>query len=249
MYINYDKQNLVSVIIVTFNAAKILNNAIQSVLNQTYENVECLIIDGASTDGTVDIIKKHNVDYISEPDNGIFDAMNKGWKMAKGEWILYLGADDELLPDGIEALVKDCAGYDIVYGNTILKYSSGQTKKQYSKEINKIITGMVSCHQSLMTKKNVFIALGGFDTKYELLADYDLVLRAHISSFRFKQICDFVSIFSLNRTGCRNINKIIVENYKIIKRNKSVSISCLYIITAYLFARYYIRYIKRKILQ
>ena len=100
---------MISVIICTFNSGEITRRAIESVLNCNYENLECIVVDGASNDGTVDIIKSyvgnHKFRYISEPDSGIYNAMNKGWRMAKGEWIHYLGADDELLPDGICYLI------------------------------------------------------------------------------------------------------------------------------------------------
>ena len=102
---------MISVVICTYNSGEITRRAIESVLNCNYENIECLVIDGASKDGTVNIIKSY-VDnpkfrYISESDTGIYNAMNKGWRMAKGEWIHYLGADDELLPNGLHELLDN----------------------------------------------------------------------------------------------------------------------------------------------
>lgn len=89
----------VTVVIATFNVGRTISSAIESLINQTYPNWECLVIDGGSKDNTIDILKLYKqkesrVDFISEPDNGIYDAFNKGWKKARGEWILYLGADD-----------------------------------------------------------------------------------------------------------------------------------------------------------
>ena len=102
---------LISIIIATYNAEETLHDALESVLNQSFQDWECLVVDGASKDNTVKIIEefcKHDkrFRFISEPDKGIYDAFNKGWRMAKGEWIYYLGADDLLLKDALEYFEK-----------------------------------------------------------------------------------------------------------------------------------------------
>lgn len=209
-----------------------MDNAIQSVLNQTYENVECLVIDGASTDNTVDIIKKYNVDYISEPDNGIYDAMNKGWKRAKGEWILYLGADDELLPDGIESFVKESDGYDVVYGDTLLKFQSGKTKRRGNQHLSVVRYRLCSCHQSFMMKKSVLEHLCGFNTRYKVLSDLDLLQRAYLKKYKFKETKAIISIFFVGGVSTNNISAE-KERYEIMKTNKSTKyplLICLYFI-------------------
>lgn len=96
----------VSIIIATFNAAKTLETALESIQNQSFQDWECIIVDGASKDNTIDIIKKYckkdaRFRYISESDNGIYDAFNKGWRLAKGIWVQYLGSDDKLTKDGL----------------------------------------------------------------------------------------------------------------------------------------------------
>ena len=90
---------MVSIIIATYNSEKTLRRALDSVLNQTYQDWECIVVDGASKDNTIEIVKEYvskdtRFRYVSEPDHGIYDAFNKGWKMAKGEWVMYLGSDD-----------------------------------------------------------------------------------------------------------------------------------------------------------
>ena len=100
------KKPKVSIIIATFNSEKTIERALNSVLNQKIQDWECIIVDGASTDATVNIIRKftekdHRFRYLSEPDTGIYNAFNKGWKLANGTWIYYLGSDDELLQNGL----------------------------------------------------------------------------------------------------------------------------------------------------
>ena len=113
-----------SIVIATYNSAKTLRMSLESVLNQSFQDWECVIVDGASKDGTVEIIKEYsNKDarfrYISEPDNGIYDAFNKGWKMAKGEWVYYLGSDDLLMQDDLSNLLQNTGHADVLYGDVI----------------------------------------------------------------------------------------------------------------------------------
>ena len=117
---------MVSIIIATYNSEKTLRRALDSVLNQSYQDWECIVVDGASKDNTIGIVKEYvskdaRFRYISEPDHGIYDAFNKGWKMAKGEWVMYLGSDDEYTKDGIKVLMENSDGADVVYGNVILR--------------------------------------------------------------------------------------------------------------------------------
>lgn len=119
--------NMVSIIIATYNSEKTLKRALDSVLNQSYQDWECIVVDGASKDNTIGIVKEYvskdaRFRYISEPDHGIYDAFNKGWKMAKGQWVMYLGSDDEYTKDGIKVLMENSDGADVVYGAVYLSY-------------------------------------------------------------------------------------------------------------------------------
>ena len=122
------KQPLISIITVTFNAAGTLERAIRSVLNQTYGNYEYIIIDGASTDGTTDIIGRYSdrlTYWISEPDRGLYDAMNKGIAVAHGDYIYFLGSDDMLFPTALEEIFSGHT-FDsgtVIYGN--VRFSTG----------------------------------------------------------------------------------------------------------------------------
>ncbi|MEO3536365.1 glycosyltransferase, partial [Phocaeicola vulgatus] len=119
----------VSIIIAAYNAGPTIEKALCSVEKQSFQDWECLIIDGMSQDDTIQKVKyfadkDNRFRVFSEPDKGVFDAFNKGWQKAQGEWIYYLGSDDELLPDGIKSLMEYADGVDLVYGGIRMKYRS-----------------------------------------------------------------------------------------------------------------------------
>ncbi len=215
---------MVSIIIVTYNASETLEVAIKSVIKQTYQNIECVIVDGLSTDNTVEIIRKYaaldnRIKYISEKDSGIYDAMNKGWKMASGEWILYLGGDDELELKGVEYLMKNSQDADVIYGNTTLLFPSGNRKKQYSGDYSYVKKKSFACHQSLILNKKVFKELNGFNSDYKIIADYDLLLRTYLNNYKFKKVDSFISIFYAGGASSNHL-KVTLERYKIHKENQ-----------------------------
>ena len=165
---------LITVVTVVSNGEKTLEQTIQSVVNQTYANVEYIIIDGASTDGTLDIIKKYEdkIDYWqSEPDKGIYDAMNKGIGLATGEWINFMNAGDCFCNKNVLSnifIMRNVSIFDIVYGNPI--DSNGKSIKQYAPtKLNLFLARMV-CHQAIFAKKTCFIE-NLFNCKYKLIAD------------------------------------------------------------------------------
>lgn len=224
---------LVSIIIATYNAEKTLNSALESVLNQKYQNWECLIIDGASTDQTINILNQYQqkdsrFKYTSEKDSGIYDAFNKGWKKAKGEWILYLGSDDVLLPHGIETLIKNIEGADIIYGNVILLFPNGKEKLQMASDTKCLERAEKSpcCHQSLIMRKEIFSIMDGFDEKYKLMADKDLLIRCYKRGVKFKRINETISKFNI--MGASQTSYISsIESYNIYKKYHNL-ISSLY---------------------
>ena len=214
---------LVSIIIATFNAESTLDNAIDSVLKQTYSPIELIIVDGSSTDNTINIIKinkSDNLQYVSEKDEGIYDALNKGVKLANGEWLLFLGADDLIEPNGISDLMKISLGFDIVYGNVIELHSNGSKIKRKAKNYKTVLWSPFGCHQSILMRKHVIQKLNGFNIKYKIVADFDLIQRAYLAKYKFKKTEDFISIFSLS--GISSLNyKTDIEWWKICKNNSS----------------------------
>jgi len=207
----------VSIITVCFNSEKYLERAIKSVVTQDYPHIEHIIIDGGSKDGTLDIIEKYKnrISYwISEPDNGIYDAMNKGIKVAKGDILYFLNSDDRLYNRDV---VKNAAYFlnsknvDFVYGNILNcslnspnfllgKYPNFITKRHF-------LRGTIG-HPATFFRRGCFVKAGNFDIRYRILSDYEWFLRALfkccLRSYHMKQI---VSIFQCDGTSCDGTNK------------------------------------------
>ena len=186
---NINELPLITVITVVLNGAKTLEETIQSVINQTYPNVEYIIIDGGSTDGTLDIIKKYEnyIDYwISERDKGIYDGMNKGVEIANGKWINFMNAGDifstkKVLKESLKIFtINDIA---IIYSDMIVKFGDyGVLKRAYN--ISKINYFMPFQHQCSFTKSSI-IKECKFDTNFKLASDYNLFLLQYQKGGKF----------------------------------------------------------------
>jgi len=178
----------ISIITVVLNNAECIEECIKSVLDQTYKNIEYIVVDGGSTDGTVEIIKKYEnkiAKWISEPDRGIYDAMNKGIKLATGEIVGMLNSDDFYASnDVISTVVKefqkknvDSVFADLVFVkrddiNKIVRYykSSNFSPKKFG-------YGWMPAHPTFFAKREVYEKYGVFKLKYKIAADYELLLR------------------------------------------------------------------------
>ena len=191
----------ISVIIVTFNSVKYLKGAIESFLKQDYANKELVIIDGGSKDGTVDIIKQYEKQigyWCSEPDKGIYDAMNKGWQRASGEYMLYLGCDDRLLDGALSALGDNANGADLVFGDVKCLHAGGVVRERVTTtHFDVIRKHAIFSHQSLIMKRSVFEKYNGFDCSYRVLADYHLILRAYLGGAKMQYVHQFISLFNM----------------------------------------------------
>ncbi|PKG98922.1 glycosyltransferase family 2 protein [Paraglaciecola sp. MB-3u-78] len=184
---------LISVITVCYNAENELETTIASVINQTYKNIEYIIIDGYSKDNSVDLIKKHvkkaqeknvSLKWISEPDDGIYSAMNKGISLATGSSILLLNAGDSLGSNHIQLTIDQ---YDESL-ESIVVYSDYQ---RYFRELNLyevrassliLDTGMTVCHQSMFIGKKIYEKFGLYSLNFKLASDYEFVLRLKYSN-------------------------------------------------------------------
>ncbi|TKB98625.1 glycosyltransferase family 2 protein [Pedobacter cryophilus] len=177
-----------TIIIPTFNSSNTLKECLDSVFFQTFTNYEILIIDGLSTDKTILIANSYNdkrVKIISETDNGVYDAMNKGIELSQGDWLYFLGSDDSLYnSDVLGKIHKLCLLHpnNWIYGNVSINGNIpwAINKSVYDGEFNlqKIIERNI-CHQSVFYSKSLLTSIGNYNLKFKICADYDLNLRAY----------------------------------------------------------------------
>ena len=174
---------LFTIIIPTFNSDATIEKNLNSIINQNYKDYEVLIIDGLSTDKTLTLINSyaiiHNcIKYKSERDNGIYDAMNKGIELAKGEWIIFLGSDDYFYDNNV---LEDANNYiknklvDVLYGDAILLKEGIKYGGEF--DLTRILTKQNLCHQTIFYRKEVFTKLGKYNLKYKIAADWDFNIR------------------------------------------------------------------------
>jgi len=178
---------LVTVITAVFNGASTIVDCIESVSRQDYPHIEHIIVDGGSTDGTMDVLKEYDdrVDlWISEPDHGVYDAWNKGLQLAHGEWIAFLGADDTFLPGAVrEYMELACRNplANFLTSRARLHHPSG-----YSPEFGRLWSwpraarAMPSVHVGAMHRRSMFARQGEFDARYRIAGDYEFLLRARL---------------------------------------------------------------------
>ncbi len=218
---------LISIITVVFNGEKHLEQTIQSVINQTYDNVEYIIMDGGSTDGTLDIIKKYEeqIDYwVSEKDNGIYDAMNKGITLATGAIIGLINADDWYEKNTIEEIVDTFnidSHADIVYG--LLRHIKNNIEYKIEAQNHNFLCDRMIPHPTCFVKKTVYNKLNNYNIQYRAAADYDFMLRAKSANFNFIKIDEVLANFRIG--GISNVSKMgAIESLEIRRKNKLISL-------------------------
>jgi glycosyltransferase involved in cell wall biosynthesis len=188
---------LISIITAVRNGARTVEQAIQSVLNQTYDNIEYIIIDGASTDGTLEIIRKYDASiayWRSEPDQGLYDAMNKGIAASTGELINLLNADDYLELTAVERVVQAYRGLGkpgIVYGHAYAVDDQYGVKARMLSSPSYWL-GMSINHQTMFVHRDVYRTIGLYNGDvFRFAADYDFLLRciSHPTEFHMIPEC------------------------------------------------------------
>ena len=198
-------QNTPSISIVTpvLNDVRNLEQTIQSVIDQEYNNIEYIIIDGGSTDGTIDIIKKYEDQitfWVSEPDKGIYDAQNKGVFKAKGKYFAVLNSGDYYAEKDVVSKVAACIiddpEVDYIYSNAlIIKKMEGRRVVEFYSDISNIWKFTPILHPTLFSKTSLFHDFGGFDVSYKVAADYDYMCKLYVNNARGKKIDKFTVFF------------------------------------------------------
>jgi glycosyltransferase involved in cell wall biosynthesis len=209
---------LFSVITVVRNDVDNIENTLLSVIGQTLRSIEYIVVDGRSTDGTLDVLNKHKAGInilISEKDHGIYDAMNKGLSISRGEWVIFINSGDRLYSSStLEQLAGDIRpGRDIIYGHCEVRYGTFSRIKK-AKGIEKLWQGMPFCHQSLLVR-NELLKDRKFDTNYSLAADYNLV--GELYSRQCKYFGSDIVISSISAAGRSDNDRIeVLRQYRAI---------------------------------
>jgi len=233
----------ISIITVCWNSEKYLKTAIESVLNQTYKDIEYIIIDGGSTDGTLDIIKKYEplfdgrMRWISEKDNGIYDAMNKGINRSSGEVIGLLNSDDFyisntslekiaaiFIKENVDSVYADLYYVRELETDKIVRGWKTGKRRPFSK-------GWHPAHPSFFVKKEVYNKYGNFNLNYRIAADFEIMLRFlekySISSFYLKEYIVKMRLGGESNKNFENIKKGKNEILQAFKSN-DITISFFY---------------------
>ena len=218
---------------VCLNAEQKISNAIKSVLNQTYQKLEYIIIDGGSTDSTLKIIEEfqsiRSINLITEKDNGVYDAMNKAINMSSGDWIYFLGSDDIFINDSIISNIFD-NNFDVtsqlIYGNVIFNHSG----LRYDGKFDSVkLSEKNICHQSIFYHKDLFKLFGLFDLKYRICSDHVFNLKCFGSKLNIKYLDIDIAIFNelgisgtvIDEQFVKDFDQLLVDNHIVCEKSFS----------------------------
>lgn len=215
----------ISIITVVFNGEKTIGKTIESVLNQSYSQIEYIVIDGKSTDGTLQVISsfKGPIQVVSEPDQGLYDAMNKGLSLATGDYVWFLNSGDEIYEqDTLENMVKGMPDSpDFIYGGTMIidefQNEVGDRRLKPPKQLSWLSfrQGMVVCHQSMIVKREQAPL---YNMEYRLSADIDWAIGASKNSRTIHNSGLILSRFLEGGLTDHNIKAGLKERFRIMRR-------------------------------
>lgn len=224
----------ISIITVTYNSEKTIEDTIQSIIKQTYANYEHIIVDGLSKDSTMKIVKKYEdkyqgkLKYISEKDSGIYDAMNKGIKMATGDIIGILNSDDIYANESILEKIAtkfSMTNCDGIYGNLIFMDEETMSKPQriWKSKKGNMKFGWHPAHPTLYLKKDVYNKIGLFDLQYKIVADYDFMLRLmkdkSINLEYINEYLIYMRVGGVSTDGIKGYKKNLKESHQALVNN------------------------------
>lgn len=234
----------ISLITVTFNSGGTLRDTIQSVLSQTYPEIEYIIVDGLSEDSTIDIIKEYvplfqgRLKWISEKDNGLYDAMNKGFKMATGEIVGIINSDNLLTESGVIGKVIDCfeghKDIDCVYADLyyVSQYDTSKIVRHWiTGKQRSFSKGWHPAHPTFYVKREIYSKYGLFDLDFKFAADFELMLRLvekeHIRLFYLPEPLVRMRLGGTTSKNLTNIRKGNIECLNAFRKN-GIPVSVLY---------------------
>ena len=218
-----DSVPFVSIITVVYNAKHALESTIKSILSQTNSSYEYIVIDGGSTDGTVDVIKNHKQHiayWISERDNGLYDAMNKALYVARGKYVWFMNAGDLIYDkEVIENITKlYTVDADVFYGETVMIDSDGtvlgdrRLKAPETLSYKSLAMGMVVCHQSFIAKRE---CCDYYNTDYKIAADIEWMINTLKHSKKMVNTHQYITRFKDDGLSKKNIKRSLTERFKI----------------------------------
>jgi glycosyltransferase involved in cell wall biosynthesis len=201
-----DGSPLFSIVTVVRNGEDFIEKTLKSVIGQTYKNVEVIVIDGGSTDSTVELLKKYGKSishWVSEPDEGIYHAMNKGIRLCNGDYIFFLNCGDCLAsPYVLDEVAKyiQTNSPDILHGDIYINSEGSKTPLRMEIESDFQLYKKTICHQAIFSSSRVFEVVGGFDTSYRVCADREWLIRA-LRKYKFRLSYINVPISVFDRSG------------------------------------------------
>lgn len=215
-----------SIITVVYNNVRDIERTMLSVLKQTYANIEYIIIDGASTDGTLNIIQKYQdriTCLVSEQDKGIYDAMNKGLALATGDYVLFMNSGDELYDaTTVEAVFASSPDADIYYGETEMINKEGKSLGQRRHKAPEQFTwrsfkyGMSVSHQAIYIRRSL---LKPYDSRYQLSADIDWILHAAKQAKKIVNVKRYVAKYLVGGMSKQKHRQSLIERFQIMREH------------------------------
>ena len=223
-----DKQPKISIITVCFNEPKEnVTLTFDSITSQSYKNTEWIVIDGGSKPETLEAINAYSnaIDnFVSEPDNGIYDAMNKGLSIASGDFVIFMNVGDRFYSsETIEQVVDYISAnpkYDCYYGDAIVVDKNGKEwERKQARRINRFMLRYTTvCHQAIISRRSIYNSTGGFDINYKIIADTEWILKSLAAGAKWFYIGFNVCCF--DNTGCSsNKQQLNEERIRLIKAN------------------------------
>lgn len=216
----------VSIVTVVFNAKHIVEQTIDSVLFQSYKNYEYIVIDGRSTDGTLDVLAKYKSNFayfVTEPDHGIYDAMNKAIDVAKGEWIIFMNAGDRFVDSGVLSHVFEKERYEnesVIYGDTMVQYPWGKILLP-ARFLSEYDINLPFCHQSAFVRTAI-LRKYKFDLSYKVAADYRLFYLINKEGGLFAHINLPISQYDMDGFSSKRVLLTFEEVFRATGRTKSL---------------------------